>query len=36
MFNPHTEKVATEQLKKVHHASDELGMNMCQEILPGK
>jgi hypothetical protein len=35
VFTLNTEKVATEQLKKVHHASDVPGMNMYQEILPG-
>ncbi len=29
------EKVATEQLKKVHHAWDVPGMHMYQEIPPG-
>jgi hypothetical protein len=36
VFTRNTEKVATKQLKKVHHASDVPGMEMCQEILPGK
>jgi hypothetical protein len=36
VFTRNTEKVATEQLKKVHHASDVPGMEMYQEILPGK
>jgi hypothetical protein len=36
VFSRNTEKVATEQLKKVHHSSDVPGMNMYQEILPGK
>ncbi len=35
VFTRNTEKVATEQLKKVHHASDVPGMDMYQEILPG-
>jgi hypothetical protein len=35
VFTRNTEKVATEQLRKVHHASDILGMDMHQEILPG-
>jgi hypothetical protein len=34
-FTRNTEKVATEQLKNVHHASDVLGMDMHQEIPPG-
>jgi hypothetical protein len=36
VFSRNTEKVATEQLKKVHLSSDVQGMNMYQEILPGK
>jgi hypothetical protein len=36
VFTRNTEKVATEQLRKVHHASDVPGMEMHQEILPGK
>jgi hypothetical protein len=35
IFARNTEKVATEQLKKVHHSSDVPGMDMCQEIPPG-
>jgi hypothetical protein len=35
VFTRNTEKVATEQLKKVHHSSDIPGMDMYQEILPG-
>jgi hypothetical protein len=32
VFTQNTEKVTTEQLKKVHHASDVPGMDMYQEI----
>jgi hypothetical protein len=35
VFTWNMEKVATKQLKKVHHAFDVPGMNMSQEILPG-
>jgi hypothetical protein len=35
IFTQSKEKVATKQLKKVHHASDVPGMEMCQQILPG-
>jgi hypothetical protein len=35
VFTSNTKKVTTEQLKKVHHASDVPGMDMYQEILPG-
>jgi hypothetical protein len=34
VFTQNTKKVATEQLKKVHHASDVPGMDMYQAILP--
>jgi hypothetical protein len=36
VFKRNTEKVATEQLKKVHHASGVPCMEMHQEMLPGK
>jgi hypothetical protein len=35
VFTQNTKRVPTEQLKKVHHASDVPGMDMYQEILPG-
>jgi hypothetical protein len=35
VFTRNTEKVATEQLKKVHHTSDVPNLNMYQEIPPG-
>ena len=35
VFTRNTEKVTTEQLKKVHHASDVPGMDMYQKIPPG-
>ena len=35
VFTRKTEKVATEQLKKVHHASDTPSMDMYQELPPG-
>ena len=36
LFTQNTEKVANEQLKKVQHASDPTGVEMYQEIPPGK
>jgi hypothetical protein len=36
VFTRNTEKVATEQLKKVHHASDVPGMETHQDTLPGE
>jgi hypothetical protein len=35
VFTRNTKKVATEQLKKVHNASNVPGMDMYQEIVPG-
>jgi hypothetical protein len=34
-FTRNAEKIATEQLKKAHHASDVPGVSMCQETSPG-
>ncbi len=35
VFTRNTKKVAIEQLKKVHHASNVPGMDMYQKIVPG-